>query len=230
MKCERHSFFTERTHRSAKAFRFGLRGGSCRPDRCASSQSIATITASSSRGPSTREFCRFLSVYCAVCLRGRCAWRRQPIDNRRRQLDGKRTLLTFARCRIIPQFAPLPDLGIDRPKSRRAQLGVAVPQLSQPTPCAIRILRRSGEDGARRHRDASKKHMKYNHTLAAELMVEVLRAKVAFLGASHRCGKRSKDSVTECMEPASRNYRNALRTFSDLVVNGKVQQRSQVGD
>src|SRR5260370_19671617 len=34
-------------------------------------------------------------------------------------------LLTFARCRIIPRFAPLPDLGIDRPKSRRAQLGVA---------------------------------------------------------------------------------------------------------
>src|SRR6516225_2178968 len=30
MKCERHSLFTERTHRSAKAFRFGLRGGSRR--------------------------------------------------------------------------------------------------------------------------------------------------------------------------------------------------------
>ena len=59
-----------------------------------------------------------------------------------------------------------------RPKSRRAQLGVAVPQLGQPTPCAIRILRRSGEDGARRHRDASKKHMKYNPALEAELLLE----------------------------------------------------------
>src|SRR5215471_12480246 len=30
MKCERHSLFTERTHSSAKAFKFGLRGGSRR--------------------------------------------------------------------------------------------------------------------------------------------------------------------------------------------------------
>ena len=72
--------------------------------------------------------------------------------------------------------------------------------------------------------------MKYNPALEAELLVEVQRAKVAFLGASHRCGELSKDSVTECMEPASRNYRNVLRAFSDLVLNGKVPQRSQVGD
>jgi len=131
---------------------------------------------------------------------------------------------------VVVQFAPLPDLGIDRPKSRRAQLGVGVPQLGQPTPCAIWILRRSGEDGARRHRDASKKHMKYNPALEAELLVEVQRAEVAFLGASHRCGELSTDSVTECMEPDSRNYLNAFRAFSDLVLNGKVPQRSQVGD
>src|SRR5260370_19442484 len=104
------------------------------------------------------------------------------------------------------------------------------PQLCQPTPCAIRIVGRSGEDGARRHRDASKNHMKYNPALEAELLVEVQRVEAAFLGASRRCGELSTDSVTECMEPASRNYFNALGAFSDLVLNGKVSQRSQVGD
>jgi hypothetical protein len=72
--------------------------------------------------------------------------------------------------------------------------------------------------------------MKYNPALEAELLVEVQRAEVAFLGASHRCGELGTDSVTECMQPASRNYFNALSAFSDLVLNGKVPQRSQVGD
>ena len=71
--------------------------------------------------------------------------------------------------------------------------------------------------------------MKYNPALEAELLVEVQRAEVTFVRASHRCGELSTDSVTECMEPASRNYLNALRAFSDLVLNGKVPQRSQVG-
>jgi hypothetical protein len=72
--------------------------------------------------------------------------------------------------------------------------------------------------------------MKYNPVLEAELLVEVQRAEVAFLGASDRCEELSTDSFTECMEPASRNYVNALRAFSDLVLHGKVPQRSQVGD
>jgi hypothetical protein len=83
---------------------------------------------------------------------------------------------------------------------------------------------------ARRHRDASKKHMEHNPAVEAELLFEVHRAKGAFLGASHRCKELGKDMVTECMEPASRNYENALRAFSDLVLNGKARQRSQVGD
>jgi len=45
-----------------------------------------------------------------------------------------RPLLTFARCTIIPQSAPLPELGIDRPKSRRAELGVAVPHSASQRP------------------------------------------------------------------------------------------------
>src|SRR5260370_12039883 len=115
---------------------------------------------------------------------------------------------------VVVQLARRPDLGIDRPKSRRAQLGVAVPQLGQPTPCAIRILRRSGEDGARRHRDASKEHMKYNPALEAELLVEVQRAEVAFVRASHRSGQLSTYRVTERMKPASRYYLYALDPFS----------------
>jgi hypothetical protein len=75
-----------------------------------------------------------------------------------------------------------------------------------------------------------RKSMKYNPALEAELLVEVQRAEVAFLGASHRCGELTTDSVTECMQPALRNYSNALRAFSDLVLNGKLPQRSQVGD
>jgi hypothetical protein len=34
----------------------------------------------------------------------------------------------------------------------RHMVGMAVPQLGQPRPCAIRVLQRSLEDGARRHR------------------------------------------------------------------------------
>jgi hypothetical protein len=69
--------------------------------------------------------------------------------------------------------------------------------------------------------------MKYNPAIEAEFLVEVQRAKVAFLGASHRCKELGTDRVAECMEPASRNYVNALGAFSDLVLNGKVRQRSQ---
>jgi hypothetical protein len=72
--------------------------------------------------------------------------------------------------------------------------------------------------------------MEYNPAVEDELLVEVQRAEVAFVGASHRCKELGTDRVTECMEPASRNYVNALRAFSDLVLNGKVPQRSQVGD
>ena len=62
------------------------------------------------------------------------------------------------------------------------------------------------------------------------MLVEVKRAEVAFLGASHRCKELGTDRVKECMEPASRNYVNALRAFSDLVLNGRVPQRNQLGD
>jgi hypothetical protein len=68
--------------------------------------------------------------------------------------------------------------------------------------------------------------MEYNPAVEDELLVEVQRAEVDFLGASHRCKELGTDRVTECMEPASRNYENALRAFSDLVLNGKVPQRS----
>jgi hypothetical protein len=63
--------------------------------RCASSQSTVRITASSSRGPSTLEFCTFLPVCCAVCLRAMCAWRRRRIDNCRGQLNGQRLLSSW---------------------------------------------------------------------------------------------------------------------------------------
>jgi hypothetical protein len=87
----------------------------------------------------------------------------------------------------------------------RHMVGMAVPQLGQPRPCAIRVLQRSLEDGARRHRYASKEHMEYNPAVEDELLVEVQRAEVAFVGASHRCKELGTDRVTECMEPASRN-------------------------
>jgi hypothetical protein len=52
---------------------------------------------------------------------------------------------------------------------------------------------------------ASKEHMEYNPAVEDELLVEVQRAEVAFVGASHRCKELGTDRVTECMEPASRN-------------------------
>src|SRR5215471_9469429 len=45
MKWERHSLFTERTHRSAKAFKFGLRGGSTQAFHTSGCQRLSEISA-----------------------------------------------------------------------------------------------------------------------------------------------------------------------------------------
>src|SRR5262249_696850 len=79
---------------------------------------------------------------------------------------------------------------------------------------------------APRPRHTSKRCMKYRECLEAELLVEVQQTKAAFQGASNRCRERRAGPLHECLEPAARNYRNALHTFSDLVLDGKVPERT----
>jgi hypothetical protein len=62
---------------------------------------------------------------------------------------------------------------------------------------------------ARRHLAASKKYMEHNPAIEAELLVELQRAKVAFLGASHRCKKLGTDTfVSPPLLPGSTRQRH----------------------
>jgi hypothetical protein len=72
-------------------------------------------------------------------------------------------------------------------------------------------------DGTLMHR---KKRMKETQTLEAELLIDLQRAK----GTLDRCRKHG--SSTECL-PAARSYLNALRAFSDLILNGKIPEKTK---
>jgi hypothetical protein len=63
--------------------------------------------------------------------------------------------------------------------------------------------------------------MKDSQVFEAELLVELRRAEAAYRDASDYCKERGQGRVAECMEPAARDYRNALRSFSDLILDGK---------
>ena len=68
--------------------------------------------------------------------------------------------------------------------------------------------------------------MEYQECLEAELLVEVQQTKAAFEGASNHCRERRAGTLQECLEPAARNYWNALHAFSDLVLDGKIPESS----
>jgi hypothetical protein len=66
--------------------------------------------------------------------------------------------------------------------------------------------------------------MKESQAFEAELLVELKRAEVALDGC------REHGNISECLEPTSRSYVDALRAFSDLVLNGKIPERTKVAD
>jgi len=55
----------------------------------------------------------------------------------------------------------------------------------------------------------------------AELLAEVQRTGEAFQVAANRCREHHENKVRECLEPVARDYLNALRAFSVLVLDGK---------
>lgn len=76
------------------------------------------------------------------------------------------------------------------------------------------------------HRKSS---MKLSQKLEAELLVAVKRAQVTFQRASQHCRVRHEGIFKECLEPAARIYGNALRAFSNLILNGKLPERIKTG-
>ena len=93
---------------------------------------------------------------------------------------------------------------------RNHRLAMAHLRRCQPTPRCIQ---------------EEKKHMKNSQELEAELLGEVKRARITYLGASDRCRERHDSSFRECLEAAARNYGNALRAFSSLILSGKIRER-----
>jgi hypothetical protein len=80
--------------------------------------------------------------------------------------------------------------------------------------------------GAARRRHTSKRCMEYLESLEAERLVAVQQTTRPFQGASNRCRERRTGTLRECLESAARNYRDALHTFSDLVLDGKIPERT----
>jgi hypothetical protein len=66
--------------------------------------------------------------------------------------------------------------------------------------------------------------MEESQALEAALLFELQRAEVALDGC------RQHGNVSECLEPTSRSYLGALRAFSDLILNGKMPERTKVAD
>jgi hypothetical protein len=59
-------------------------------------------------------------------------------------------------------------------------------------------------------------------------MAEVQRSRAAFNVASYRCREESDGSFRECLEPVARNYFNALRVFSQLILDRKAPEEPRI--
>jgi hypothetical protein len=72
--------------------------------------------------------------------------------------------------------------------------------------------------------------MKKSENTEAELLLEVQQKEAAFEDAYHRCRKRHMGTLQECLEAVARSYQDALRAFSDLILDGQYQNKpSQSG-
>jgi hypothetical protein len=59
--------------------------------------------------------------------------------------------------------------------------------------------------------------------LEAELLLEVQQKGAAFEEVSNRCRERRSGTLQECLEPVARDYRDALRAFSDFILAGRYE-------
>ena len=62
--------------------------------------------------------------------------------------------------------------------------------------------------------------------IETELLFEVQQKAAAFKDAYNRCRERSKGSLQECLEPVTRDFRDALHAFSDLILDGRYENES----
>ena len=65
--------------------------------------------------------------------------------------------------------------------------------------------------------------MKDHKNVEAELLLEVQQRGVAFEDAHNRCRERPIGTLEQCLEPVARDYRDALRAFSDFILAGRYE-------
>jgi hypothetical protein len=65
------------------------------------------------------------------------------------------------------------------------------------------------------------KSVKNRQSVEAELLREVQHKAAAFEDAYNRCGDCCMGTLQECLEPAARDYGDALHAFSNLILDGQ---------
>jgi hypothetical protein len=68
--------------------------------------------------------------------------------------------------------------------------------------------------------------MKNGENIEAELLLEVQQKGAAFEDAYNRCKERRRGTLQECLEPVARDYRDALHSFSDLILDGQYENKT----
>ena len=75
---------------------------------------------------------------------------------------------------------------------------------------------------------SSNKNVEKSQTIEAELLREVQHKAAAFEDAYNRCRKRRMGMLQECLEGAMRSYQDALRAFSDLILDGRYENKPRL--
>ena len=65
-------------------------------------------------------------------------------------------------------------------------------------------------------------------SIEAELLHEVQHKAAAFEDAYGRCRERRMGTLQECVEAVTRSYRDALRAFSDLILDGRFEKKPRL--
>ena len=66
--------------------------------------------------------------------------------------------------------------------------------------------------------------MEHHENIAAELLREVRQKAADFEDAYHRCAERRGGKLQECLQPVASKYRDVLKAFSNLILNGRYEK------
>ena len=67
--------------------------------------------------------------------------------------------------------------------------------------------------------------MEHHENIAAELLREVQQKAAAFKEAYNRCTERRGGKLQECLQPVASKYRDVLKAFSNLILNGGYEKK-----